>query len=73
MAKRQTPIQKLVAFAMSVTEDELNGAMDTLKAIKDSRFPKGTTKPRKARSDTGKSRTPTPTSIATAAIAGEQS
>lgn len=56
MARKQTPIQKLVAFAMGVTEDELNGAMDTLKAIKESRFPKqrqqATRKPRKPRTPT---------------------
>lgn len=58
MAKRQTPIQKLVTFAMGVTEDELNSAMDTLKAIKDSRFPKGERKPRKT---TRKLSAPAPT------------
>lgn len=75
MARRQTPIQKLVTFALSVTEEELNGAMETLKAIKDSRFPKqqqrqpSQRKPRKPRA----TRTPTDTPPASDAAAQSSS
>lgn len=62
MAKKITPIQRLVEFAMGVTEDELSGAIETLKAIKDNRFP---SKPaRKARADKGSRRTPAPSTPA---------
>lgn len=74
MARKQTPIQKLVIFAMAVTEDELNGALDTIKAIKDSRFPKTVKAARKPRVDKGSTRpTRTPTSTPTASSATEPS
>lgn len=71
MARRQTPIQKLVTFAMGVTEDELNGALETLRAIKDSRFPSKKAQARKPRADKGSKRTPPPATEAAAAAAGE--
>lgn len=54
MARRQTFQQRLVAFAINATDDELSAAMDTLKAFVDAR---GGRKPRKQRKDAGTSRT----------------
>lgn len=74
MARRQTPIQKLVTFALSVTEEELNGALDTIKAIKDSRFPKTAKTARAKRSDAGKSRrTPAPSTPPAANVDAQSS
>lgn len=71
MPKRQTPIQKLVTFAMGVTEEELNGALDTIKAIKDSRFPKTVKAARKPRADKGAKRTPPPAPATDSSASGE--
>lgn len=52
--KRQTETQRLIAFGMTATEDTLNAAIESLQAVRDSRFPKTATRaPRKPRSDKG--------------------
>jgi hypothetical protein len=57
MGKRATPIQKLVAFAMEVTEVELNNVVEVVAAIRSSRFPKAKkATQRKPRSDKGTQR-----------------
>lgn len=62
MAKKQTFQQRLVAFAYTATDDELNAALDTLKAFKETRSPKQR-----------KPRTRTQTSTTAALAAGEVS
>lgn len=56
MAKKISEIQRLIAFAMAAEEPALDAAIETLSALRTSRFPKGASKPRKARSDKGKAR-----------------
>lgn len=59
MSKRQSPIQKLVAFALTVSEDELNNTVEVITAIRSSRFPKVAKKPaapRAKRKDAGTKR-----------------
>lgn len=74
MAKKITPIQRLVEFAMGATEEELDGALQTLKAIRDSRFPSKKAQVRKPRADKGSRRAQTPPpapEAAAAAASGE--
>lgn len=40
MPKRQTVLQRLVAFAMGATEGELNSAVEMLATIRGERFPR---------------------------------
>ena len=56
MAKRITMMQRLVAFAMEASADELNSALETMLAIKSNRFPTTKSAPRKPRKDKGQSR-----------------
>lgn len=53
MARKQTFQQKLVAFGIAASDDELSAALDTLKAFVDAR---GGKKPRKQRKDAGTTR-----------------
>lgn len=58
-SKRATPLQALVAFAMEVTEDELNQVVEVVQAIRSSRFPRTPAKSkttRKPRTDKGTTR-----------------
>jgi len=49
MAKKISAVQRLVTFAMEVSEEELNQVLEVLAAIKASRFPvKKGTRTRKA-------------------------
>lgn len=73
MAKRISDMQRLINFAMGADESGLNSAIESLTAIRANRYPKDSCKPRKARSDSGKSRTRTPTSTPTANAAGDES
>jgi hypothetical protein len=58
MSKRVSDIQRIINFAMGADEGALNTAIESLSAIWANRYPKakGTSKPRKSRSDKGKSR-----------------
>jgi hypothetical protein len=56
MAKKISEIQRLITFAMAADEPSLNAAIETLLAIRASKFPQDARKPRKARSDKGKTR-----------------
>lgn len=40
MAKRKSDTQKLIAFAMTTTVEGLNAAIETLQAIRESKFPR---------------------------------
>lgn len=56
MAKKKSDTQKLIAFGMAATADQLNAAIESLQAIRDSRF---ATTARKPRADKGTKREPT--------------
>ena len=65
MPKKQTFQQRLVAWAITASDDELTAAMDTLKAFRSARSPK----PRKPRT----TRTPTSSTPATNAAGASPS
>lgn len=71
MSKRKvSDIQRLITWAMSVTEPELATMTETIAAIRESRFPRVVKpKPRAVRSDKGQSRRPQ--QLAGDAAAGE--
>lgn len=55
--KRISNLQRLIAFAMDVSETELNQLSEVIGAIRDSRFQKAPTlAKRRTRSDKGKAR-----------------
>lgn len=70
MARKRTPLQRLIEHASTADESEVNTLIEALQAVKAARFAakKATRKPR---SDAGKSRTPT--STPSASNAGEPS
>lgn len=60
MAKKITMQQRLVAFGLEAVSLELNAAIETLQAIRNSRFPKQAKTARKPRADKGSRRTQPP-------------
>lgn len=75
MAKRTSQIQKLVAFALTVTEDELNNVVEVITAIRGSRFPKTPKKAavsRKPRADRGTTRKGLPAADASKPNGGDE-
>jgi len=59
--KKVSNLQRLIAFAMEVTEMELNQLSEVIGAIRDSRFPRSPAPAkRKPRVDKGKPRDPKP-------------
>lgn len=64
MAKRVTMQQRLVAFGLEAVGLELDAAIETLQAIRNSRFPKQAKVARKPRADKGTRRTPAPSTLA---------
>lgn len=55
--KKQSQTHQLITFGMAASEDALSAAIESLQAVKESRFPSAATKTtRKPRSDKGKPR-----------------
>ncbi len=56
MAKRISDIQRIISFAMAADEPTLGAAIESMQAIRASKFPKAAGKPRKSRKDKGTTR-----------------
>lgn len=54
--KKQSDTHRLIAFGMEASEDALIAAIESLQAVRDSRFPTTARTPRKPRKDKGTTR-----------------
>lgn len=54
--KAKSDVQRIIAYGMNATADQLNTAIESLQAVRDARFAAATKPPRKPRSDVGSTR-----------------